>query len=301
MIATRILQGNAAPVTTIFYNDETPVGVGSVTVTVTDPDGATVSTGTATLTGTTYSYTVPAQTGPKPLTIAWAAAARAQTTYAEVVGGFWFELADLRAYSPLIADGNTFPTTKLLEARTKVEDAIEKAIGFSGVPRWGRTTTSGRGIAPRWGSTPRWDRFNSTYWDVNTIFTDTIFTRHQYLRSLTAVSVDGTALTPSDFVVFPGGHLVYQVGTIPTGDRNVVATYTHGLSAPPGDLVECALRLGLVAVLDTKNSMMDRAVTVTNEAGTFTIGQANDEDRPFGIPEVDAVIVRHRKRRLVVV
>src|SRR5688572_15446509 len=98
----RVLVGSSPTLTQTFYDDETPVDVGTVTVQDTAADGTVVVPAeTATTHGDddVYSYSLPAAAAGDlaVLTVTWSGDdGRTATTTVEVVGGRLFELADLR-------------------------------------------------------------------------------------------------------------------------------------------------------------------------------------------------------------
>jgi hypothetical protein len=81
------------------------------------------------------------------------------------------------------------------------------------------------------------------------------------------------------------------------GLQNLAITYTAGFSdVPPGDVKEAALQAtrDRLMTLDSNASYNQRARAVTNEYGTTSLAVA-DEDHPFGIPDVDAVLAHYRR------
>lgn len=274
MIVQRLLADNQYTLRTTFYVDETAATVGTVTVTVRDLDGATVATGAATeVSAGVYEYVLPPQAQLNLLTATWASPTRSIVMPIEIVRDFWFDIPDLRA-QPSLADPGAYPTAKLRDVRTQVEEAIERVLGFACVPRFGRALVDGRG-------------------------SDTVFLPHRLLRTVRAVRVGGQAVAGT-YVPHPGGFIMTPY-TVTAGTLNVQVDYEHGLDRPPADLRGAALKLAREVALDTKSQAWDRAATISNEAGTFTLAQADDRQRPFGIPDVDSVVVRHRRKTPFVV
>lgn len=119
-----------------------------------------------------------------------------------------------------------------------------------------------------------------------------------YVLSATSATENGVAVT--DTLTVRGGGVLYKFAsgayqpTIWTeGMANVSVTYAAGYSStPPADIKEAALiaaRDHLLAT-DSTASVDDRYTQVTNEAGTASLA-VDDDDHPFGLPRVDAVIV----------
>jgi hypothetical protein len=133
----------------------------SATVTITRADGTPVVTEATAVNGPNggFSYTlVPAQTALlDTLTATWSfmlnGRLQSLRDQVEIVGGYHFDLNELRQMPPL-SDATTYTTAKLLNARTLAETTIEQACGgrsfratrsnVSTVSSRGRFLTSGR-------------------------------------------------------------------------------------------------------------------------------------------------------------
>jgi hypothetical protein len=130
-----------------WYEDGAVVDPGTVTVGITRADGTVlVAAGTATTgSGTgarTYNLTTTHTALLDRLTVTWTSTLKGTLlSYVEVVGGFWFSLAELRAIRGL-TDTTDYPTSDLAAMRTTVEDAIEEYTGAL-VPRYAYQTVSG--------------------------------------------------------------------------------------------------------------------------------------------------------------
>ncbi len=123
---------------------------------------------------------------------------------------------------------------------------------------------------------------------------------HAYVLSLTALSFSGTAQTVGDFGVLPGGVVYATSGAaFPSGSRNIVATYDAGYSStPPADIKDAAMWATRARLLETNSAsvMNDRRSSVTDATGGTTTFVIPGEDRPFGYPLVDAVVLGWRSR-----
>lgn len=124
-----------------------------------------------------------------------------------------------------------------------------------------------------------------------------IVLRKPHVLSVTSATIDGVAVTET-LSVRSGVVQRYATGaTTPTawtaGQRNVKVTYSAGYSSTvPADLKEAALtatRHHLITT-DGKSGTSDRATSITNEYGNIQLSVAG-ENRPFGLPEVDAVVM----------
>lgn len=137
MARQHIVAGVAATLTwQAVDQDGEPTSPGTTTVGVVDSTGTTViASGTATTaTGTLRSIAIAAQ-DIDTLTVTWTGANATGTTYADVVGGVYFTVADLRAEHKAIADTATYPTADIVAARQVVETVFERSVGYPFVPR----------------------------------------------------------------------------------------------------------------------------------------------------------------------
>jgi hypothetical protein len=188
-----------------------------------------------------------------------------QSTYVDVVGGFFFTIAELRASSPQLASTTTFTTTRLLEARTSVEDALEKVLGFAMVPRFRTQTLTG------WART-EWPLLNELW---------------PYVRVIRTIVVDEVAIEPAAF----GGY------DWPPGYSTVEVAYEHGLDEPGPRWKRYALMLAKNWLLDSP--IDDRASTFSSvEGGTYGLVTPGLRGSIFGIPEVDAAVNEERFQRV---
>jgi len=276
---SRVLVGSPATLSASFYDGgETLVDPGTVTVTITRSDGTALVTGAAT-TGTgaaARTYTLAAQTRLDHLTAVWTASlgSRVVTTRHEIVGGFYAELADIRALDALTNTTN-YPASKLEAARWQAEQRFEEATGVAWVPRHQRETLVGLG-------------------------TSRLLLAGRPPRTLIGVSVDGVAAVDlTAYTLFPWGGIDRDSGVywpVPTTDAaNVVVEYTYGYDAPPADLRQAFLTYCRYLLLDTRSRIPDRASVMSTDMGTFQLVTAGFR-RPTGLPEVDAVLNDYDQR-----
>jgi hypothetical protein len=126
----------------------------------------------------------------------------------------------------------------------------------------------------------------------------TLMLNHLKIRAVSAVRVYSDAATSvaftadelADLRLNPGGVLSRgSLGSFTSGYGLVAVDYTHGYDAPPADVVEAAK----VAIRDhlIVDYQANRQFAVSTEAGIIRTSQPGEE-RPFGIPEVDAVANR---------
>lgn len=287
----RVLQG--APATlrvTLADQDGTAVNAaGALTVAVTRADGTVlVPAGTATSHGLTGAYSVAltaAQTAVlDELTAVWTDAGDGSTTTTvhEIVGGFFFTIADARnSNDGLLADPVVYPDAKILEKRQQVEDEAEEICDVAFVPRYARVTLDGDGSPDLLLAHNRIRTVRSVrVYPYKGASTYTALSQAQ----LAGLVVDNLGkLTRTDFAVFAQGR------------GNVVVEYEHGYDQPQADLREAAL-VRLRSRLNKQKSAVDeRATSFTAENGqTFKLSTA--EAYKTGIPEVDAAYGRYSLR-----
>jgi hypothetical protein len=278
MADSRILVGSPATLAAAFYDGgEDLVDPGTVTVTVTRSDGTAVVTGAATAgTGEAIrTYQLAAQSRLDHLTAVWTGAAgRMATTRHEVVGGFYAELAEIRALDAVTSEAK-YPTALLETARRQAEDRFEQATGVAWVRRHARDILSGNGATR-------------------------MVLAHRPPRSLIAAAIDGVAAGDLTLFRLYDEGLIERAGgaTWPKeaagGGGNVVVEYVHGYDAPPYDLKQAFLTYVRYLLLDTRSRIPDRATAMSTEFGTIQLASATS--RATLIPEVDAILVDYDRR-----
>lgn len=132
--------------------------------------------------------------------------------------------------------------------------------------------------------------------------TDSLRLPDAYVRDVTAVTVDGVAYTSGqlDALIVEDGYLYAATGGYwpATSRQNVTVTYTRGWSSePPPDLKEAMLKGARNWVLTSAawSGTDSRATAITNEWGNVQISTAAN-DRPTGLPDVDATIMAWRSK-----
>ncbi|HKY57538.1 MAG TPA: hypothetical protein VJL80_05830 [Aeromicrobium sp.] len=124
-----------------------------------------------------------------------------------------------------------------------------------------------------------------------------------YVLSITSATINGTAVTDTMSVsrgvverVVAG---TYNPMTWTLGRRNVTIVYSAGYSTtPPSDIKEAALQGARAYALETseKSGTLARRSSVTNDLGGTTSYVLAGEEQPTGYPQVDAVIVRWKRK-----
>lgn len=292
MSLIRVLKTAAATVARTMYVDETATDFAAPpTYTVKRLDGTSLFTGTATDVAGTGNYSIALPGGPTfpasaswqldTLVVAWTGSIGGATVTVsdtvEVVGGFFFGLAEVRAELALSAV--TYPTATLAAKRVDVEQECERICRRAFVPRFARETLSGNDserLAVKWGD----------------------------LRVLRAVSVAGVAWSAGDVAAVglsEHGVLTRPGGALwPLGRGNVVVEYEYGLDAPPEPVRVAAMLRLRSAVGRTKSGVPDRAASFTSgEGGTYRLTLPSAD--ATGIPDVDAAYQAFARRRRAVV
>jgi hypothetical protein len=277
---TRIQRNTAGTLRHTFTLDEDPEDSSTtVTYAVVDATGAAVASGNAVLDAVasgTYSFVLPAQTALAALTVTWVGtiggSATTQTTGAEIVGGFFFSLAEGRGSDTALADTAKYTLDDLATARLEVEWECEHICDLAFLPRYDRVVLDGSG-------------------------TGELLLKHSDRdRSVAEVRTAFTAGELADLAVSADGTLVRTGGDYFTeGRSNVIVEFEYGLDRPPPDLIRQALVRFRTALNTHRSGIPDRASSyVAGEGGTFRL----DMPGPFktGVPTVDAAYARYSRR-----
>jgi hypothetical protein len=252
------------------------VDPGTVTVGILRADGTVlVAAGTSTNgTGTaarTFNLTTTHTGLLDYLTVTWTSTLKGTLiSYVEVVGGFLFSIADARAVKPL-DNATTYPASKIVEARTLAEQALEDACGVAFVPRYTRQTVTAYGGT-------------------------TILARWPLVRSLRAATTDGVALTNSELtdVRVLGTGEIYHPGRWINGFASTTIAYEHGHDRPPLRVSRACLLLAKSWL--TAGPVDDRATSINTEDGFIALSTPGIRGAVTGIPEVDATIAEYSYR-----
>jgi hypothetical protein len=279
-----------------FYLDEVATGAsGSVVVTITRLDGTVVQTGNAVLggDGITYSFTFNGLDILDDLMVSWAATVGGDAVVLDqdriqVVGGFYFGLAEARQIDPVLTSTSNFPTSTLIARRIEVEDECEEICRQAFVPRFYRETLDGnprvRHLRLRWPN----------------------------LRKVRALSVNGVAWTQTQMdavgadrlgIIRPtttwgwyGNGGPEYADSWPYGVGNIVVEYEHGLDFPPATIVRGAKLRMKSMLLQNRSPLPDRAERLaTTEAGVVML--AIETALSTGIPTVDACYAKYPSPR----
>jgi len=187
--------------------------------------------------------------------------------WVEVAGAYYFGLTEARAVGRLDA---TFSDEEIESQRAAVEDQIEANCDTYFVARYVEQRTSGRGQFIR--------------------------LSENFVINLISVSEDSIDVTSE---VELDGRYVWRdsSGDWATGHRNVVFKFEAGYDeSPPADLKRKAIHAVRANLLmERRQGLPPQAVTIGTEAGTLRLAVAGLK-QPFGIPDVDAVVLKWARR-----
>lgn len=250
----------------------------TVTVGVTKADGTVViAAGTATAGSAALPRTVAltAQADLSLLTATWTVAGTvAATTLIEVVGGYWFSVADAERIDPSFADEGTYPRQRLLAKRAEIEADLEAAMHVAWVPRYRRVEVAGTG-----------DR---------ELLVPNVELRA--VRSVRAYNPDGVTYT-----TFAAAELASLTITEHDTIRRLspwacgivyVVEYEHGVDRPSPELQAAAVALLRYRMNAHKSGTPDRATSMNAGGVTYSLSTPGQRGVITGLPDVDVVINR---------
>lgn len=273
----RIIRNNAGVASITFYNGSTPIDAdGSVSYVLKRPDGTTVASGTATKPASTtgiYQIIVPAQAALTRLTVTWTCTigslAVTETSTVEIVGGFYFTLAELRAFEANLTP-QKFSDARLAAAREEVESEFEQIMGQAWVARYERE----RGLAVNEDGQLR------LKWPFLTA-----------INSLTVDGVDRLDLVDDGLVVLDSSNDMvldfYEMDLYGSVDIE----YEHGNTQVPYKVKTAALKRAR-GILLGQNARIDERATLMSlpDFGTFSLATPGQRGSWVGIPDIDVVL-----------
>lgn len=296
MATLRVLRTAKTTLSRVFYLDEvaTPA-TGTVVVSVTREDGTAVQSGNATLLsdGVTYTYVFTGLDVVDRLLVSWALTVGGDAIVLdqdviEVVGGFFFGLAEARQIDTVFTNTARYSTADVIDVRTQTEYECESICRQAFVPRFERETLDGN---------PR-DRHLRLKWP--------------WLRKVRSLTVNGEAWDSTRLtaigsdrlgIIRPGNswfwYLGGEYGSIwPWGVGSIVVEYEHGQDRPDPDIIRGAKIRWKALMFERKSRspLPDRSERLqTSEVGQVTI--AGESQWSTGIPSVDAAYARHPSPR----
>lgn len=268
-----LVAGGTYPLSVRTVDDDgQPVTVGAPMVKVYDGAGVQVGQdGVPTAAAGSLSYTIPAGvlTELDTYEVVWSGTvAGASVEYrrqVELVGGFLFEVPDLRAFDPSFADAARYPGALIRAARTAAEERFEKACRQAYVPRARRVSLLGGGT------------FRAQV-------------RDNAVSRLIGGSLGTSVLTAgevAEVAVREWGAFDRPTPKVWTLAALVKLHYEHGLEAPSPEISQAVMLLAREYLV--RSSLSSRATVEATDVGYFRVSVASPE-KPTGLPEVDAVI-----------
>lgn len=285
----RYLAGSLGDLEVKVYRDGSLVDPASAgTVTVTDEDGNTLSSGAATVVGggtglLRYTPTAAAMANVNRLTVSWASVvlgadtAITLTSYAEVVGDMLFTEAEARQFDGgSMSEANGYTDEEIRRGHDAVMDEFERILRFPLGRRYYRDVVDGTGRS----------KLRLPRNEVRTI---------RQVQKRTAGTQTWTSFTAAELleVVSTSWGLLEREG----GGEWESGTRNYRVSYEAGRPIEGAARLHALRVLRHQlvpSALPDRALFQTNELGQFRLAVAGDSGHWFGIPDVDAWLLRNR-------
>lgn len=267
----RLRLGQAGLVSSYWELDGVAEDPGTVTVTIVrDSDGSVVVSGGATTgDGATRSFSLtPMQCGVLDhLTCTWTASTDGSwlTTYAEVAGGFTFDVRRARMRPPL-GDMMEYPTEAIVYYRTLAEQALEDICGVAFVPRYTREIAR----------VGRSGRLSLTRRKI----------RH-VVQITTSSDAGPVPLTNLNGLRIPAGDSIWLPMALNWISMPVEVAYYHGFDEPIHRVSRAAIELARRWLVE---SPWDERMTGyrQRDGGELSILTASKSD-PFDIPEVVAI------------
>lgn len=287
MAVTRVQRTTAATLSHPWFVGEEPTDpTGTPTYAIADANGTAVSSGSATVVTGEGRTTAPlaGRSTLDLLTVTWVAIVAGATVtevdYVEVVGGFFFSLAEGRASDPSLASSSKYPTSDLERRRLEVEVECEEICDRAFVPRYRRLVLDGTGTR-------------------DLVIADNEVRSLRRVAQAPTMAGTFTNLTAgllAAVAVMPDKVLRRTDGNVWTeGFRNVVVEYEYGLDRPPSDLVPATFTRLRTRLNIPNSAVLDRATSYTvSDGGTYRLSMPGAYET--GIPEVDAVYKRYSLR-----
>lgn len=275
----RILIGTTATLSwQAVDGDGEPVDPGVSTVTVRDGAGVAIATDQAT-TGTstdprTFDLDASDNQTLDVLTATWTDAdGNDRSTLVEVVGGYYFSVAEARSLEGSLVDVTSYPTADLIDARWEVEATFEEIVGYAMEPRYRKVVTGGSNTRELFVGDSHIRQVRSVR-----VYTDRI-----NYTTFSDAQLDQVEFDPERAVLcYPGGWWT-------TG--NVVVEYEHGLDSLPRFLKRHAVTYLRHLLNQNRSGIPDRAERYQPvEGGTYFLSMPGRDKT--GIPEVDAALQR---------
>lgn len=277
------------------YDGTLTAPTGNVAVIVKDLDDTTVQSGNATLVADAtgiYTFNLSPTTvldtlGIYSVTATFTVSGSSSTVTipVEVVGDHLFEIHELRAFDTALSDDTRYTAEEIRIARDFATERLEEAAQVALTTRLKRIVIDGSGL-------------------TSLVLPDTEVTNFVSATNLeeeigTDTEDDLTATELLDVEAKIEGILIRTDGNAWTaGTQNWIVEYEHGITNS-SIWKRPAMILAVEALV--RQALPYRATSQSTDLGEFRISVANPTiGRDTGIPEVDAIIHLHGRRRPVV-
>jgi len=180
----------------------------------------------------------------------------------------WVSVGDAEVHPSFV--GVDAASDRISEVLDLASARIETVTGVAWVPRTASETLAGDGTRSVWLS-------------------------RVACRSLTSVTVDGDSVAVSEFTLYPWGQVKRARDVFPAGEL-VVVEFEHGRDAPPDDLLDAMVRAAATMLQQEDNPRIgERTEQIVAEGATINFAGVPDikRGRPFGMPDVDAVVMSY--------
>lgn len=268
----RVVKGVPA---TLTLPTSLKASAGTVTITRDRDATSVVSAAAVTVAATSVSYVLAGQTDEANLTATWSLTTSSGTVTVsepiEVTSCEAVSVDEIRLRRPL-DDVNRYPNAQLIRAREALVSEMSDRAGVKFTGGEFTVTVDGNGG------------------------TD-LFLPVGKPRSVTSVSINGTALTGTDLTdikVDARAGVLYRQAYWPSGRLNITITGVSGFAQPPGGLAPAIAKGVRYMVVDSPTQ--DRAISVSSEDGsTSNLMVAGLRNAIFAIPELNMLVEAHRQ------
>lgn len=256
---------------------------GEVNVTIARFDGTTLFAGAASGSGAqprTVQLSATALATLDQLTVrAEAASFGSISVVVPVVGNELFRIDEARAFDQQqLADPVRFPDDVIVHVRARIREAFTNVTRVRFVEELVRVTVDGDGR-------------------------DELLLPDAFVHALRRVRVrESTAwreLTSdelSSIILIEEGFAIATSFTWPVGRAAVELIYEAGMRSVPHEVRRAALKLATSYLGLLSSNLPDRALSLSDELGTFRLATPGVGGSIFGLPEVDAVLQRYSLR-----
>lgn len=196
-----------------------------------------------------------------------------------VVGAPLFTLTEARAFDQgQLADPTRYPDELLVALRARIREAFVNITGKRFVPELVEAVVSGTGTS------------TLVVPDVDVLNVRAVWLR----RGGSWQPLDPAQL--ASMMVLPYGTIVWTGGVWPDGPLSVRIVYEAGMERVPLEIRRAALKLACSYMGALSSNLPDRALSLSDELGTFRLATPGFGGSFFGLPEVDAVLKRYQVR-----